>query len=44
MGAMMEKNNQLLKLIIQKMEIHTEDEVWDEGVCVCVCVLSLIHI
>ena len=38
MGSVLEKNNQLLKLIVQKMEIHTEDEAWDEGVFVCVCV------
>ncbi|XP_070195077.1 transient receptor potential cation channel subfamily A member 1-like isoform X2 [Littorina saxatilis] len=31
MGSVLEKNNQLLKLIVQKMEIHTEDEVYDEG-------------
>ncbi|KAL8612709.1 hypothetical protein ACOMHN_025360 [Nucella lapillus] len=31
MGMTIDKNNELLRLIMQKMEIHTEDEAWDEG-------------
>ena len=42
MGSLVEKNNQLLKLIVQKMEIHTEDEAWDEGVCFFSSFLSFI--
>ncbi|PVD23407.1 hypothetical protein C0Q70_16676 [Pomacea canaliculata] len=30
-SASLDKSNHLLRLIVQKMEIHTEDEVWDEG-------------
>ncbi|KAH9488094.1 Transient receptor putative cation channel sub A member 1 [Bulinus truncatus] len=31
MSTVLDKNNQLLRKIMQKMEIHTEDEAWDEG-------------
>ncbi|CAL1534374.1 unnamed protein product [Lymnaea stagnalis] len=31
MTTTLDKNNQLLRQIMQKMEIHTEDEAWDEG-------------
>lgn len=31
MASVLEKNNALLRKIMQKMEIHTEDEAWDEG-------------
>lgn len=31
MSTVLDKNNQLLRMILQKMEIHTEDEAWDEG-------------
>ncbi|XP_035826421.1 transient receptor potential cation channel subfamily A member 1 [Aplysia californica] len=31
MSGVLDKNNQLLRKIMQKMEIHTEDEAWDEG-------------
>ncbi|KAH9498446.1 Transient receptor putative cation channel sub A member 1 [Bulinus truncatus] len=30
-SALLEKNNQLLGKIMQKMDIHTEHEAWDEG-------------
>ncbi|GFO25172.1 transient receptor potential cation channel subfamily a member 1 [Plakobranchus ocellatus] len=32
MNSMLERNNELLRKIMQKMEIHTEDDAWDEGV------------
>ncbi|XP_055886580.1 transient receptor potential cation channel subfamily A member 1-like isoform X2 [Biomphalaria glabrata] len=31
MSTVLDKNNQLLRKIMQKMEIHTEDDAWDEG-------------
>ncbi|XP_076441440.1 transient receptor potential cation channel subfamily A member 1-like [Babylonia areolata] len=31
MGTTLDKNNQLLRLIMQKMEIQSEDDAWDEG-------------
>nr|KAG5700757.1 hypothetical protein BaRGS_034960 [Batillaria attramentaria] len=37
MSSLVEKNNQLLRLVVQKMEIHTEDEAWDEGLCSTGC-------
>ena len=32
MSSTLDKNNELLRKIMQKMEIHTEDDAWDEGV------------
>ncbi|GFR58678.1 transient receptor potential cation channel subfamily A member 1-like [Elysia marginata] len=32
MGSTLDRNNELLRKIMQKMEIHTEDDAWDEGV------------
>ena len=32
MTSLLDKNNQLLRAIMQKMEIRTEEEEWDEGV------------
>ncbi|GFR58680.1 transient receptor potential cation channel subfamily A member 1 [Elysia marginata] len=32
MGSTLDKNNELLRKIMQKMEIQTEDDAWDEGV------------
>lgn len=31
MSIVLDKNNQLLRKIMEKMEIHTEEEAWDEG-------------
>ncbi|KAK6188192.1 hypothetical protein SNE40_004425 [Patella caerulea] len=38
-----EKNNNLLKLIVQKMDIYTEDDAWDEGLCPADSFSSIIH-
>ena len=31
LSGVLDKNNKFLRLIVQKMDIHTEDEAWDEG-------------
>lgn len=31
MSMVLEKNHQLLRKIMEKMEIHTEEDAWDEG-------------
>ncbi|XP_041357845.1 transient receptor potential cation channel subfamily A member 1-like [Gigantopelta aegis] len=43
MSSTIEKSHELLRLVIQKMEIHTEDEVWDEGIRSAESVDSMIH-
>ncbi|XP_046358020.2 transient receptor potential cation channel subfamily A member 1-like isoform X2 [Haliotis rufescens] len=43
LSASIDKSHQLLRLIVQKMEIQTEDEVWDEGLAPCDSLESMLN-
>ena len=43
MNSTIVKSHELLRLVIQKMEIYTEDGEWDEGIRSADSVDSVVH-